>query len=99
MKEMWKNCKISNSSEGHFIRRFSDIRGCTGSKAVDKVTSIPAKLPFTSKYFSHLQNSSNVTSVYSCIFHFFQNNYIIKGFINARTWMVGDKKEQGSAKV
>ena len=49
MKYMWKNCKISNSSEGHYIRRSSDIRSYTVSKAVDKVTSIPVKLPFMSK--------------------------------------------------
>ena len=46
MREMWRNCKLKGSTEGHFVRRSSDIRSYTVSKAVNRVTSIPNKLSF-----------------------------------------------------
>ena len=49
LKEYFRDSKRKSSSQGHFIRRSSDIRSYSVSKAVDRIMNVPSKLPWMAK--------------------------------------------------
>ena len=48
LKEYFKDCKMKNSSNGHFIRRSSNIKSYCVSKSVDRTMKVPPKFPWMS---------------------------------------------------
>ena len=46
MRLYWSNCQLSNSSDGHFIRKSANGINWKVSKAVDKVNKVKPNLPY-----------------------------------------------------
>ena len=46
MKLYWRECKLKNSSDGHFVRKTNNIKNWIVSKPVDRVNKENLKFPF-----------------------------------------------------